>query len=89
MKIKNGFEMRDLCGSYVIVASGRENIDFSKVINLNESAATMWKAVEGKDFEVADMADALLAEYEIDRATALADAERIAKEWVEIGMVNA
>lgn len=81
--------MRDLCGSYVIVASGRENIDFSKVINLNESAATMWKAVEGKDFEVADMADALLAEYEIDRATALADAERIAKEWVEIGMVNA
>lgn len=89
MKIKNGFELRTLCGEHVIIASGRENIDFSKVVNLNESAAVMWNAVIGKEFEVADMAQALLAEYDIDEATAMADAQRIANEWVEIGMAQA
>ncbi len=89
MKIKNGFELRNLCGEHVIIASGRENIDFSKVVNLNESAAVMWNAVAGKEFEVADMAQALLAEYDIDEATAMADAQRIANEWVEIGMAQA
>lgn len=89
MKIKNGFELRDLCGEHVIIASGRENIDFSKVVNLNESAAIMWNAVVGKEFEVADMAKALLDEYDVDEATAMSDAERIAKEWIEIGMVLA
>lgn len=89
MKIKNGFELRTLCGEHVIIASGRENIDFSKVVNLNESAAIMWNAVIGKDFDAEDMAKALMAEYEVDEATALADAKRIADEWVELGMATA
>lgn len=88
MKIKEGFNLRDLCGEHIIVASGRQNIDFSKVINLNESAFVMWKAVENKTFTTDDMAAALLAEYEVDEATAKADAERIAAEWKEIGLVE-
>ncbi|MBQ0020170.1 MAG: PqqD family protein [Bacteroidales bacterium] len=88
MKIKEGFEVCDLFDNHVIVASGRQNINFSKVVNLNESANVMWKAVVGKEFTVQDMANALTAEYEVDDATALADAERIAAEWKEIGMVD-
>ncbi len=88
MKIKEGFELRTLCDEHIIVACGRKNIDFSKVINLNESAALMWNAVIGKDFTVEDMAAALTAEYEVDEATALADAGRIAAEWVEIGIAE-
>ncbi len=88
MKIKNGFEMVDLCDDHVIVATGMQNIDFSKVISLNESATLMWKAVEGKEFTVEDMAKALTDEYEVDEATALADAGKIAREWKEIGLVE-
>ena len=88
MKIKNGFDLRDICGEYVVLASGRENIDFSQVVNLNESAAIMWKAVQGRPFEPADMAQALLDEYDIDKDTALADAQRIADEWIAIGMAE-
>ena len=42
MKIKDGFELREVCGEYVILSSGMENIDFSKIISLNESAAFLW-----------------------------------------------
>ena len=88
MKIKEGFELRDVCGESVIVATGRKNIDFSKVISLNESAALVWREVEGRDFEVEDMAKTLLGTYEVDEATALRDAKALASQWEEIGLVE-
>ena len=45
MRKKKGFELRDVCGEHVIMAYGMENIDFSKIISLNETAAFLWKAV--------------------------------------------
>lgn len=88
MKIKKGFELRDVCGENVIVASGVENIDFGKVICLNESAAYLWHAVEGKDFDAQTMADLLCKEYEVDKEVALADSTSMLKEWAEVGLVE-
>lgn len=78
----------DLCGDHVIVATGLQNIDFSKVISLNESATLMWKAILGKEFTVEDMAKALTDEYDVEDAVALADAGKILEEWKEIGLID-
>ena len=88
MKIKQGFELRTVCKENIIVAFGEENIDFSKVISLNESAALMWRAVLGKDFSAEDMADALMQEYEVDRETALKDAQAMLQQWLEVGLIE-
>lgn len=88
MKIKEGFRLMDVCGESVIVASGMNNIDFSKVIKLNDSAADIWNAVKDGEFSVEDMAKALTDNYEVDYATALKDAKRVAQEWTEIGMIE-
>ena len=48
MKIKKGFVLRNVCGENIIVAEGKENIDFTKIISMNESSAYLWKNVEGK-----------------------------------------
>jgi hypothetical protein len=86
MKIKPGFELRMMCGENVIIAYGEENINFSKIIALNESATVIWNAVIGKEFTVEDMAKALCEEYEVDPQEALKDSEKIAKEWQELGL---
>ena len=70
MKIKDGFNLKSVCGEYVIVATGRKNVDFSRLVSLNESAATVWEAVVGKDFEIDDVVKVLLDNYEVDEATA-------------------
>lgn len=88
MKIKSGFELREVCGENVIIASGKENIDFSKIISLNETAAYLWKAVQEKDFSAADLANALTAEYEVSEEVALADSEQIMKQWQEAGLIE-
>jgi len=88
MKIKEGFELRTICGENVIVATGLKNIDFSKIISLNESAALMWNEVLGKDFTEADLVKVLTDNYEVDEATAQKDVVILIDQWREIGLID-
>lgn len=88
MRINEGFELREICGEYIVIGTGVANIDFSKVISLNESAVYLWKEVEGKEFSPAELANLLLAKYEIDEDTALKDAIELAEKWVKVGIVS-
>jgi hypothetical protein len=86
MKAKKGFNLREICGEHILIAEGKENIDFTKIISMNESAAYLWNKLQDKDFTTEDMAKLLTEEYEVDQATALQDAEKLAKTWVEAGI---
>lgn len=94
MRTKKGFRVNEICGAYVIVAEGEENIDFSDIINLNESALLLWNSVEGKDFTINDLADILVNNYEIDentplpREVALKDAQELVDEWLKAGIMT-
>lgn len=88
MKTKKGFVLRNVCGENIIVAEGKENIDFSKIISMNETAAYLWKNVEGKEFDSDTLMSLLINEYEVDDATANKDAKNIAKQWIEAGIAE-
>jgi hypothetical protein len=88
MKIKEGFVLRTICGQNVISGEGSANVNFSKLVSLNETATFLFREVEGKDFTPEDMADALIREYEVDREVALADSRKLCDQWVEIGIVE-
>lgn len=94
MRTKKGFRVNDICGSHVIVAEGKENIDFSDVIRLNDSALLLWNSVEGKDFTIDDLAEILVSNYEIDdnvplpRAIALEDARELVGKWLKAGIIT-
>lgn len=88
MKIKNGFELRDVCGENVIIAHGVENIDFTKVITLNESAALIWQQVEGKDFTEDDVVKFLLDEYDVEESQAQTDVRNLLESWLKAGLVE-
>lgn len=88
MKIVDGFKLREVCGEFVVVPEGSKLVNFNKMLSLNGSAAFLWKAVEGKDFDVQMLSDLLVKEYKIDSALALSDAGKILDKWVEIGVVR-
>lgn len=87
MRIKKGFELREVCGEHIIVAYGKENIDFNKVISLNESASYLWKSIADKDFTAETLASLLQQEYEVDAETASRDAKALLDEWTKVGLV--
>lgn len=88
MKTVPGFTLRPLGKEFIITAESIKQINFNKMISLNESAAYLWKSVDGKEFTASDLADLLVERYEIDRETALRDSEAIAAKWIEAGIVT-
>ena len=89
MKTKKGFEMQNVCGEHIIIPAGIENVDFSKIISLNPTAAYLWENVaKMESFTVEDMANMLLEEYEVEKDVALEDSSLIAETWKEMGLVE-
>ncbi|MBR3878463.1 MAG: PqqD family protein [Bacteroidaceae bacterium] len=89
MKVKKGFELQEVCGEFIIVPAGIENVDFSKIISLNETAADIWKSVaEMNEFSIDDMVSILMEQYEVDEQTAREDCSKIAELWKEMGLTE-
>lgn len=88
MKIRNGFVLREMCGENIVAAEGLEHINFNKLISLNESAAYLWKELIGKEFTAEDMAELLIARYEIDKELALKDSAALCKAWQDAGIAE-
>ena len=88
MKAKNGFNLRTVCGENILVAEGEENIDFSNIISMNESAAYLWNSIQGKDFEVKDLVDLLIEMYEVDEETATRDARLLVDQWKQAEIIE-
>ena len=94
MKAKPGFRITEVCGSYILVAEGKENIDFSNIISMNESSKLLWESIQGKDFTAEDLAKILVNNYQIDDKTplpydqALKDAKGVVKQWAEAGIIE-
>ena len=88
MKKKKGFNLRNVCGENIIVAEGIENIDFSKIISMNETAAYLWQAVGDGSFDNDALVRLLLEEYDVDAETARADVAAMAQQWLQAGIVD-
>lgn len=69
MKLKEGFVLRQVAGNWIVLPVGAASVDFNGMVSLNETGAFLWKALE-KGSDRAALVDALLAEYEVERADA-------------------
>lgn len=94
MKAKKGFNIHKICGENIVVAEGKENMDFSNIISMNESSALLWNSIQGKDFTIDDLAQLLIDNYQIDDNTPLpldkakADATAVVDQWRDAGILE-
>ncbi len=72
MKIKEGFVLRQVAGSYIIIGVSDEAIDFNGMITINETGAFLWSILE-KGATKEELLEKLLSEYEVDKETAEKD----------------
>lgn len=88
MRIKKGFNLRNICDERILVAEGIDNIDFSEVIGFNESAAYIWDSIVDKDFTADDLAELMAANYQVSKEDAKKDTDLLLKTWKEVGLVE-
>jgi len=87
MRLKDGFVVYDICGSKVVLAQGLANIDFDRVLNLNESAAWLWEEARRQgDFTLESLAEALCQEYDIEPDDAITDVTELVGQWQREGV---
>lgn len=88
MKIKDGFVLREMCGENIVAAEGIENINFNKLISLNESASYLWRELIGKEFTTEEMAELLIVRYGIDKELAMTDSANLCEAWINAGIAE-
>ena len=86
MKLKEGFVLRDVAGSCVVVPTGAD-INFNGMISLNDTGKTLWQCLEA-EATIDDLVDALTAEYDVDRDTAKVGAERFVEKLRQHGFIE-
>ena len=87
MKIKKGFILKEIAGSYVVVAVGPAVRDFNGAISLNGVGATLWKALE-QDNTIDGLIQTLLAEYQVEYDKAKQDVENFVNKLKGANLVE-
>ena len=88
MRIKEGFILRPLLGEHIVVGEGLAQVNFDKMLALNESAAYLWEKVAGKDFTRDTLVQLLLDRYDVSAGQAAADVDRLLDSWQKKGLVE-
>ena len=69
MKIKEGFGLHEVAGSFVAVRLGAAQVDFGGMVTLTPVGAFIWKCL-GTDTTEEKIVQAVLSEYEVDEPPA-------------------
>ena len=88
MKTKKGLVLRPLGKEHILMPEGLEAEGFDAMISMNESAAFLWKNIQGTDFDAEKLTKLLLEEYDVDESTASNDAQTLIAKWLEAGIIE-
>ena len=64
MKIKDGFVLEEVGGSYIAVAVGERASTFSGLVRMNGTGAFLWNFMKDKDVSEEELLAAVLEAYE-------------------------
>ena len=88
MKIKEGFILREIGGSFVVVAVGNASKHFKGVIKLNDSGAFLWQKLETGNFNCEELAKELQNQYDVDEVTAKNDVNEFINNLKEAKIIE-
>ncbi len=78
MKIKDCFVLRQIAGINTVISTSKKT-SFEGMITLNDTGVFMWEQLT-KGVTLDELVDAMVKEYDIDKAMALSDAEAFIKK---------
>ena len=87
MKIKKQFVMRTIAGETLLVPVGATTREFNGMITLTETAGFIWENLEKCETEE-ELVKLILGEFEVDEATAAADAHEFLEELRKMDMIE-
>lgn len=87
MKIKEGYILREVAGSYVVLPLGDATIDFNGMASLNETGSFLFEKMQ-QEITEEELVNALLERYEIDEETAKTDVNNFVNKLKGAGIIE-
>ena len=87
MKIRDGFILRTIADTNIVVPVADRVIDFKGMITLNEVSAKLWEFMQ-TDRSYDEVLDYMLSTYEIDRETATNDLNELLDQMENGGVLE-
>jgi hypothetical protein len=87
VKIKEGFIVRKIADTNIVVPIGDNIADFNGFISLNETALFLWKKIAGGT-DLSQLANDMTQEYEISMETAQKDIKRFLERLKRADMLD-
>ena len=88
MKIKAGFVLEEVGGSYLACATGALAAGFCGLVRLNETGAFLWGLLSDRDMTRDELLSAMTAEYEVSPEIALHDIDAFVSKLRENGILD-
>ena len=79
LKLKEGILIQEVAGEKTLMASGMEEVDYSRMIVLNPSAALLAEALIERSCTLQQLVEILTDVYDADEVSVAKDVE----EWLE------
>lgn len=76
MKIKDGFILKDVAGSKIVIATGSARLDFNGVMTFNDVGAAVFNLLDGTR-TVDEIASKIAADYGVDETMVKTDVEKL------------
>lgn len=88
MKIKQGFDLKNIDGQLVIVSDKTINPDFNVVISLTDTSALLWDLLKSGNATKETMLNTLLDRFDISTVLALSDIDVFIRTLKENGILE-
>lgn len=87
MKIREDLIVREVVSEHVVLFPSDKNDRSTRMLSLNTTSNYLWQTLQGKEFELEDVTEALCSNYEVEREVAAADAARWVNQMKEAGAI--
>lgn len=86
MRVEKEFVLREIAGDYIIIPTGKTVLEFNGLVTVNEVGVLLWKMLQ-EEVTFEDLVKGVLAEYDVDEATARADIQAFLDKLIENGIL--
>ena len=87
MKIKDGFVLRTIAGTTIVVPVGERVSDFNDMLTLNDISVKIWEYLhEDRTFD--ELLDYITSVYDIDEEHAANDLKNLLTKMVSCGVLE-
>jgi hypothetical protein len=88
MRVKQGFLLREIADSWVVVPIGQRVVEFNGLMSLSESGALLWRRLEEKVEDNQELISLLTKNYDVDEKIARADVQEFLTAIAERGFIE-